>query len=169
MNWLTLGQPRVRLFAPLMRIHTHTRTWLIYMICVWYDWFICAWRDSSICVTWLLNMCDTTHSYVWHDSSIRLTWPHDRTAHIGLQANVGKSSWGNEKQTDDVFVLGNSVFLVYYHSSQSPNVKLVKTWTNSTQNMNQLARSHGELEKSSFWIPLSVVWLARSKASVTAL
>ena len=25
-----------------------------------------------ICVTWLIHMCDMTHSYVWHDSFIRL-------------------------------------------------------------------------------------------------
>jgi len=29
---------------------------------VCYDWFIC--------VTWLIHMCDMTHSYVWHDSFI---------------------------------------------------------------------------------------------------
>ena len=26
-------------------------------------------NDSFICVTWLIHMCDMTHSYVWHDSS----------------------------------------------------------------------------------------------------
>ena len=30
---------------------------------------------SFICVTWLIHMCDTTHSYVWHDSFIHVTWP----------------------------------------------------------------------------------------------
>jgi len=24
--------------------------------------------DSLICATWLIHMCDMTHSYVWHDS-----------------------------------------------------------------------------------------------------
>ena len=28
------------------------------------------WHDSFICVTWLIHMCDMTHSYVWHDSFI---------------------------------------------------------------------------------------------------
>jgi len=27
-----------------------------------------VWHDSFICVTGLIQMCDTTHSYVWHDS-----------------------------------------------------------------------------------------------------
>jgi len=27
-----------------------------------------------ICVTWLIDMCDMTHSYVWHDSLICVTW-----------------------------------------------------------------------------------------------
>jgi len=25
-------------------------------------------------VTWLIHMCDMTHSYLWHDSSICVTW-----------------------------------------------------------------------------------------------
>jgi len=24
-----------------------------------------VWHDSFICVTWLIHMCDMTHSYVW--------------------------------------------------------------------------------------------------------
>ena len=27
-------------------------------------------HDSFICVTWLIHMCDMTHSYVWHDSCV---------------------------------------------------------------------------------------------------
>jgi len=33
-----------------------------------------VWHDSFICVTWLIHMCDMTHSYVWHDSFIRVTY-----------------------------------------------------------------------------------------------
>jgi len=33
-----------------------------------------VWHDSFICVTWLIHMCDMTHSYVWHDSFICVTW-----------------------------------------------------------------------------------------------
>ena len=32
------------------------------------------WHDSFICVTWLIHMCDMTHSYMWHDSFIYVTW-----------------------------------------------------------------------------------------------
>jgi len=32
-----------------------------------------VWHDSFICVTWLIHMCDMTHSYVWHDSFICVT------------------------------------------------------------------------------------------------
>jgi len=35
-----------------------------------------VWHDSFICVTWLIHMCDMTHSYVWHDSFICVTWCH---------------------------------------------------------------------------------------------
>ena len=28
----------------------------------------------TTCVTWLIHMCDMTHSYVWHDSFICVTW-----------------------------------------------------------------------------------------------
>ena len=49
----------------------HTWTRFIHM-CV----LICLWHDSFICVTWLIHMCDMTHSYViwlipmWYDSFI---------------------------------------------------------------------------------------------------
>jgi len=33
-----------------------------------------VWHDSVICVTWLIHMCDMTHSYVWRDSFICVTW-----------------------------------------------------------------------------------------------
>jgi len=40
-----------------------------------------VWNDSFICVTWLIHICDMTHSYVWlthsyvwRDSFIRVTW-----------------------------------------------------------------------------------------------
>jgi len=55
---------------------------------VWHDSFICVtwlihvcdmthsyvWHDSFICVTWLVHVCDMTRSYVWHHSFIRVTW-----------------------------------------------------------------------------------------------
>ena len=34
----------------------------------------CVWRDSFACVTWLIHVCDVTHSYVWRDSFVRVTW-----------------------------------------------------------------------------------------------
>ena len=37
-------------------------------------WLIHVWHDSFICVTWLIHVCDMTHSYVWHDSFICVTW-----------------------------------------------------------------------------------------------
>jgi len=27
-----------------------------------------------MCVTWLIDFCDMTHSYIWHDSFARVTW-----------------------------------------------------------------------------------------------
>ena len=32
------------------------------------------WHDSFTCVTWLIHMCDMTHSHVWHDSFICVQW-----------------------------------------------------------------------------------------------
>jgi len=34
-------------------------------------------NDSFICVTWLIHMCDMTHSYVWHDSSNGCSWLYE--------------------------------------------------------------------------------------------
>ena len=31
-------------------------------------------QTPLICVTWLIHMCDTTHSYVWHDFLSRHLW-----------------------------------------------------------------------------------------------
>ena len=35
---------------------------------------LCLYGSTVIRVTWLIHMCDMTHSYVWHDSFICLTW-----------------------------------------------------------------------------------------------
>jgi len=45
-------------------------TWLIHMCDMTHS---CVWHDSLIWVTWLIHMCDMTHSYVWHDSFIGVT------------------------------------------------------------------------------------------------
>jgi len=46
---------------------------------------------SFICVTWLIHMCDMTHSYVWHDSFICVTclihmcdMPHSHVWHASF-------------------------------------------------------------------------------------
>ena len=46
-------------------------TWLIHMCDITHSY---VWHDSFICVTWLIHMCDITHAYVWHDSFICVTW-----------------------------------------------------------------------------------------------
>ena len=46
-------------------------TWLIHMCDKTHSY---VWHDSFICVTWLIHMCDTTYSYVWRDSFICMTW-----------------------------------------------------------------------------------------------
>ena len=33
-----------------------------------------VWRDSFTCVTWLIDVCDMSHSYVRYVSFIRVTW-----------------------------------------------------------------------------------------------
>ena len=54
----------------------------------WHDPFICVtwhidmcdithsyvWRVSFICVKWLIHIYDTTHSHVWRESSIYVAW-----------------------------------------------------------------------------------------------
>ena len=41
-------------------------------VCV--SWLIHMCDMTHSCVTWLIHMCDMTHSYVWHDSFICVTW-----------------------------------------------------------------------------------------------
>jgi len=36
--------------------------------------FTCVWHDTFMCLTWLIHMCNMTHSYVWHDTFICVTW-----------------------------------------------------------------------------------------------
>ena len=31
-------------------------------------------HDSFVSVTWLIRICDVTHSYLWHDSFVPVTW-----------------------------------------------------------------------------------------------
>jgi len=55
-------------------------TWLIHMCdvthsYVWHDSFMCVPWFIHICVTWLIHMCDVTHLHVWRDSFINETWP----------------------------------------------------------------------------------------------
>jgi len=40
-------------------------TWLIHVCDMTHS---CVWQDSFMCVTWLIHVCDMTHSCVWHDS-----------------------------------------------------------------------------------------------------
>jgi len=45
-----------------------------------------------MCVTWLIHMCDMTHSYVWHDSFIRVAWlidPRGLATISRLPKNIG--------------------------------------------------------------------------------
>jgi len=46
-------------------------TWLIHLCDMTHS---CVWHDSFMCVTWLFHMCDMTHSYVSRDSFIYVTW-----------------------------------------------------------------------------------------------
>ena len=46
-------------------------TWLIHMCDMTHSY---VWHDSFIFVTWLIHICDMTHLYVWPDSFIRVTW-----------------------------------------------------------------------------------------------
>jgi len=50
-----------------------------------------VWHDSFICVTWLIHMCDMTHSYVWHDSFICVTWLMHMT-HNSFMSHVSHDS-----------------------------------------------------------------------------
>jgi len=68
---------------PLKGVWHSYVTWLIhmrqeaithYMTLSVVTWLVHTWHDSFMCVTWLIHMCDMTHSYVWHDSFICVTW-----------------------------------------------------------------------------------------------
>jgi len=63
----------------LQRTTTHTDVFLY--VTMWHtsvdtrvrhSWSVVCEIDRYICVTWLIQMCYMTHSYVWHDSFIRL-------------------------------------------------------------------------------------------------
>ena len=43
-------------------------TWLIRVCDMTHS---CAWHESFVCVTWLIGVCDMTHSCVWHDACVR--------------------------------------------------------------------------------------------------
>jgi len=76
-----LGQPdfiALWIHGDFTSCHSHASnyllmlvTWLI-QICDTTHWFVR--HDSLICVTWLICMCDTTHSNVWYDTFARVAW-----------------------------------------------------------------------------------------------
>ena len=45
-------------------------TWLIHVCDMTHS---CVWHDSFMYVTWLIQICDMTHSCVWHDSFMYVT------------------------------------------------------------------------------------------------
>jgi len=47
-------------------------TWLVHICDMTHSY---VWHDSFICVTWLIHLCDVTHSYARLDSSTRVAWP----------------------------------------------------------------------------------------------
>ena len=51
---------------------THTTTHAATHTVTQTAWLCLAW---NICVTWLIHMCDMTHTYVWDYSFIRVPWP----------------------------------------------------------------------------------------------
>ena len=56
-------------------------TWLIDMCDVTHSY---VWHDSFICVTTLIHRGDVTHSYVWHGPFICVTWPIHMVRHFPL-------------------------------------------------------------------------------------
>ena len=59
----------------------HTCEWVMSHMWMSYNTYTAAQHctdhrssASPTCVTWLIHMCDMTHSYVWHDSFIRVIW-----------------------------------------------------------------------------------------------
>ena len=54
---------------------------MLLTVAITYDAFNATYCTPSppipgchVCVTWLIRMCDVTHSYVWQDSFICVTW-----------------------------------------------------------------------------------------------
>ena len=76
---------------------------------VWHDSFVCVtwlipmcdmthsmcdmthsyvWHDSFICVNWLIHICDMTHSYVWHESFHVTYSSHMVHTHVALRTRM---------------------------------------------------------------------------------
>jgi len=52
-----------------------------------------VWHDAFICVTWLIHMCDVTHSYVRHDSLIYITHTCDKTHSYEWHDSFIRETW----------------------------------------------------------------------------
>jgi len=67
-------------------------TWLIHLCDTTHS---SVWHDSTFCVTWLIYLCDMPHSSLWHDSFISVTWLNhlcDRTlSYVWHDAHMNKS------------------------------------------------------------------------------
>ena len=66
------------------------------------------WCDSFTCETWLIHMCDMTHSYVWHDSFTCVTlliwiqFEHSAPDRFDLRENMRTSDLISNCGTADV-------------------------------------------------------------------
>jgi len=99
-----------------MCIMTHSHVWHDSLTCVkfksvvggsslWRDTLVCvtwqslcAWCYSCKCETWLIHMCDMTHSYVWRDwSYVRdVSYPyvwHDSSICVTFKSVIGGTVW----------------------------------------------------------------------------
>jgi len=68
-EWVTL--PMRMCHITRMKGDVHDMTWLIHMCDMTHSH---VWHDSFTCVTWLIHMCEMTDSRVWHELFTCVTW-----------------------------------------------------------------------------------------------
>jgi len=61
----------LRVFNNKSHFHHVCVTWLIRVCDMTHS---CVWHDSFVCVTWIIRVCDMTHWCVWHDSLVCVAW-----------------------------------------------------------------------------------------------
>jgi len=119
-------------------------TWLIYVCDMTHS---CVWHDSFMCVTWLIHVCYMTHLCVWHDSLMCVTWlinVCDRTRGTHMNESCHTHEWVMSHTWMSHVTHMNEAHTWMSHTwmSHVTHMKESHTWMSHVTHMNESCHTH---------------------------